>query len=156
MTHQQLELDGTCTSDGVALVHAKRQRKALKESPEDLFEFQCRAHKLPAFTRQAMFAKQALGRRWMFDFAWQPYMLAVEIEGLAVRVLPNPARKKGRELIVSGRHATVDGIQEDMVKYNSAVLLGWSVLRFSQKMVTSKEAIAVTMRVLAARGWQAG
>lgn len=156
MTQQASLLPGESNADIVKQLRTSAQRSDGKkgESKEDLFAFQCRAYQLPTPARQAMFAKAELGRRWMFDFCWHAFMVAVEIEGLDVHVVPNAKRKSGREFVVGGRHASVDGIQEDMVKYNSAALLGWTVLRFSQRMVKSGEAVAFTQRVLAARGWK--
>lgn len=146
---QQFVMDGFVTDARAAFAVAALERKQRKRgaSKEDLFDFQCRAMKLPPFTRQAMFAKE-IGRRWMFDFCWtRPYMLAVEIEGLVVQ-------RMGGELVVRGRHASISGFKEDCLKYASAAVLGWTVIRFEQSQVKSGEAIDYTMRVLAARGWR--
>lgn len=118
-----------------------------KAGPEDLFAAQCRQYRLPPFERQHMFAKQLLGRRWMFDFGFVGYKLAVEIEGLVVMRLAG-------ELVVRGRHASIKGIKDDMEKYNTAALLGWTVLRFEQQAVKPERAIHMTQRVLASRGWK--
>lgn len=124
----------------------RRKRGAPKLKPEDEFARQCVLHQLPQPARQWLFAKP-LGRRWQFDFAFlDPYKVAVEIEGLVV------FRQNG-ELIVKGRHASITGFREDCIKYASAALLGWTVLRFEQSQVKSGDAIEYTMRVLAARGW---
>lgn len=50
-------------------------------------------------------------RRWRFDFAWPACKVAVELEG-------------------RGRHQTVAGVRADCEKYNTAALMGWTVLRF--------------------------
>jgi len=126
------------------LVEQQTPRK--RDSAEDLFAAQCRAARLPLFERQCTFAK-SLGRKWRFDFAFRPFRIAVEIEGLVVRRIAGVP-------VVMGRHATITGIAEDMLKYNSAALLGWTVLRFRQADVKPKRAIEMTMRVLAARGWR--
>ncbi|MHB8815020.1 MAG: hypothetical protein ACYDAE_17350 [Steroidobacteraceae bacterium] len=118
---------------------------AAKEGPEDIFASQCRAYRLPPFERQWRFAK-AVGRQWRFDFAWPTLKLAVEIDGVVVRKIHG-------ELVVSGRHATIGGIRDDNEKINSAIMLGWSVLRFLQSDVKPRHAIEMTMRVLAERGW---
>jgi very-short-patch-repair endonuclease len=128
-------------------MHQRQEKRKAKTSEAELFEFQCRAHKLPAFVREAEFAKQAFGRRWRFDFCWEQYKLAAEIEGIVMR-------KVGGEFIVGGRHGSIAGFIEDCDKYNHAALLGWTVLRFAQKVVKSGEAINMTMRVLHARGWK--
>ena len=119
-----------------------------RETAEDQFAAQCRALKLPPVERQHVFAKEATGRLWRFDFAWRNYWLAVEIEGIVPRRLPTG------QVVVGGRHGSVAGIIEDMEKYNTAALLGWTVLRFPQKYVRPKHAVEMTMRVLAARGWR--
>lgn len=121
--------------------------KPAKVGPEELFDSQCRMFMLPPAERQLLFAKAALGRRWAFDFAWRQYMVAVEIEGVAVKRLAG-------QLVVMGRHASIQGIRGDMEKYNSAALLGWTVLRFLQSDVKPKLAIETTMRVLASKGWK--
>lgn len=118
-----------------------------KASPEDLFAEQCRAYQLPRLERQHQFAKKAIGRQWRFDFAFPEFHLAVEIEGLVVMRLAG-------ELVVRGRHASIKGIKDDMEKYNTAALLGWTVLRFDQGAVKPEHAIHMTQRVLASRGWQ--
>lgn len=117
-----------------------------RDNANELFATQCRAFGLPRFERETHFAL-SLGRNWRFDFAFRKYKLAVEIEGLAVRRLAG-------QLVVMGRHASIQGIKDDMEKYNAAVLLGWSVLRFEQKAVAPKLAIETTIRVLTARGWR--
>lgn len=117
------------------------------DGPEDVFASQCRSYQLPPFEQQLMFAKAELGRQWRFDFAWRDYWLAVEIEGLV-------PRKIGREIVAGGRHGSIAGIKGDMQKYNTAALLGWTVLRFEQNDVKPRRAIEFTMRVLAARGWR--
>lgn len=124
----------------------RRKRGSRGQSAEDEFAFQCRAMKLPEVAREWRFAK-SIGRQWRFDFAFlEPYMLAVEIEGLVVR-------KINGQTVTMGRHATITGMREDMVKYNTAALMGWTVLRFEQQMIKSGDAINTTMRVLASRGW---
>lgn len=61
-------------------------------------------------------------RRWRFDYAWPPLMLAVEFEGGAYS---------------SGRHVRGRGFESDAEKYNEAALLGWRVLRYTTGMVRS-------------------
>lgn len=150
MKPAQLSIGDLVTSDAVGMAYkhvAKKRAKSEKETPEDVFAFHLQAHGLPHFDRGVMFAKQALGRRWLFDFACAQYMVAVEVEGLVVM------RVNG-ELVVKGRHASISGFKEDCIKYASAAQLGWTVLRFEQSQVKSKEAIEYTMRVLHAKGWQ--
>lgn len=153
---KQLPLGGDMTTcEAARVLHAvteQRQRKADKPKPEDDFDFLLRGHGLPPYLRQHRFAKEALGRGWMFDFAWPKYMLAVEIEGLVMRKLKD-AKTNEDVLCVYGRHATITGMRGDMEKYNAAGIIGWTVLRFEQQMVKQGDAVAETMRCLCARGW---
>jgi very-short-patch-repair endonuclease len=146
-TPQQLAIGELLTNTQIAEALARQEnkrRRRERRSAEDEFDFQCRAHNLPPFTRQAQFAKKKFGRKWAADFCWGQYSLLVEIDGL----VPHAIGK--------GRHQTIEGMQEDMIKGNAAVELGYFVLHFSQNMVKSGEAIEVTMRVLALEGWRPG
>lgn len=73
-------------------------------------------------------------RKWRFDFAYPDRMLAIEVEGVLWRS--------------AGRHQTAYGLEMDCQKYNSAILQGWRVLRFTQRMVTSGEALKTIEAVL--------
>lgn len=161
-------------------VSAKAQASLLAEDPtlipprglsrsaraEDEFATQCRQYQLPPFMakpKQCYFAKAHNGRLWRFDFAWPQFKVAVEIEGLVVRKLyeryealdeNNKTVIRYRDVLaVTGRHASVNGFREDCEKYNTAALLGWTVLRFEQKLVRPGDAMEVTIRMLSAKGW---
>jgi len=136
-------------------LEAKKQKIAQGESMEDFFALQCRMRKLPPFARQYRFA-QSIKRQWSFDFAWllprsavtpRTIMLAVEIEGVSMR-------KTADGWQMGGRHATISGFKEDNVKYATAVLLGWYVLRFEQSQVKQGFAIGMTQRCLHRMGWR--
>lgn len=72
-------------------------------------------------------------RKWRFDFANPEEMIAVEVEGLS----------RGKS-----RHTTFAGYRGDCEKYNEAAILGWKVLRFTDKEVKSGEAIQTIERAL--------
>ena len=55
-------------------------------------------------------------RRWRFDYAHPLTMIAIEVEGGAFTL---------------GRHTRGAGFIKDMEKYNSAVIHGWRVLRYT-------------------------
>ncbi|HEU4627204.1 MAG TPA: hypothetical protein VFS52_20755 [Steroidobacteraceae bacterium] len=120
-------------------------KRSKSEQLHDAFAFQCRARRLPAFVTEHRFAKER-GRQFRFDFCWPEYRVAVELDGLVVR-------KIGRETVTMGRHATITGMRQDMVKGNLACELGWFVLHFEQGMVKSGAAIDTTLAVLYARGF---
>lgn len=74
---------------------------------------------LPEPVSEYEFAR-AIGRGWRLDFAWPQSLVAVEIEGITHR---------------TGRHQRVEGYSEDCLKYNTALMLGWRVLRFTGQML---------------------
>ena len=87
------------------------------------FALHCRAHKIELIPEY----KFAPPRRWRADFAHLGAMLLVEIEGGAWS---------------NGRHNRGTGFIADMEKYNTAVMMGYSVLRYTPEMVKSGAAIA--------------
>lgn len=96
----------------------------------------------------------SIGRKWAFDFAWPAVKVAVEIEGLVPRAVKRKT-KQGRAYTVmeaGGRHATMQGFEEDARKYATAALLGWTVLRFNQRLVRNGEALQFTRQLLDTRG----
>lgn len=151
----------------------KGEGPSKSEQLHEKFRRDCVLHGLPNPEAEHTFAKEALGRRWQFDHCWRQFMVAVEIEGIVVRRAlvaeladghKQPITANGRvvnvkavkpQLISLGRHASIDGFREDCVKYNSAALLGWTVLRFDRDAIQGKDAIEMTVRVLSARGWRA-
>lgn len=66
-------------------------------------------------------------RQWRFDVAWPEFKLAVEINGFGGQTKD--------ESSTTGRHHTYFGSHNDYEKYNEAMLLGWTVLLLSPKMV---------------------
>ena len=99
-----------------------------KSALEALYAAQIAAVGLPEPVRELRFCD---GRGYRFDFAWVSEMLAAEIEG-------------GQW--VTGAHNTGAGLLRDCQKYNTAVLLGWRVLRFPTTMVEDGSALETTLR----------
>ena len=93
---------------------------------EETFANNLIVHSLPHAIREFPFHA---GRKWRFDFAWLDQKIAVEIEG-------------GTH--VNGRHNRHDGFEKDAEKYNTAVMDGWRVLRFTGAMVMDGRAINTT------------
>lgn len=83
------------------------------------------ANDFPQPKREVLFFP---GRRWRFDFAWQEYKLAVEVDG---------------GVWVGGRHVTGRGYEADCEKFNFAALSGWTVFHFTPKMIADGRAIAI-------------
>ena len=104
-----------------------------KSEAEESFRLHLRADRAPAYKREFRFHPK---RKWRFDFAWPDLKLAVEIEGLT---------RDG------GRHQRFGGFEADCEKYNTAAVMGWTVLRFTQSMVQSGAAINTTLLALSVR-----
>lgn len=65
-------------------------------------------------------------RKWRFDFAFLEERVALEVEG---------------GIFIQGRHARGTGIAADIEKYNSAALLGWTVLRVQPKDLCTMDTV---------------
>jgi very-short-patch-repair endonuclease len=135
-TRADIEALGLKSSDWADIPEAKKVNEV-----EETFAAQCRRYRLPPYVRNHKFAKEAYGRLWQMDFAWPDLKFYVEIEGLVPQRLKCISYdKEGNQVItdrmvVMGRHASISGIIEDMVKYNHATKLGWRQLRVPQKWV---------------------
>ena len=80
---------------------------------EDEFLVWLRQHRdIPKPVRELVFAPP---RKWRFDFAWPDQRVAIEIEG-------GVWQKKSR-------HRTASGFLNDCEKYETALLLGWTLYR---------------------------
>ena len=66
-------------------------------------------------------------RRWRFDFCWIDQRLALEVEG---------------GIWCNGRHTTGSGFTADCAKYNTALIMGWRVLRVTGTQVKSGAALS--------------
>jgi hypothetical protein len=91
---------------------------------------QCELAGLGTLEPEYVFARP---RRWRFDYALPAKSLAIEVEGGAFS---------------GGRHTRGSGFIKDMEKYNTALLLGWRVLRVTPQMVKSGEALTWIERAL--------
>ncbi len=65
-------------------------------------------------------------RKWRFDYAWPSDMLALEVEGGAW---------------VGGRHTRGAGFINDLEKYNTALVMGWRVLRVTPDQLVNGTAV---------------
>lgn len=104
-----------------------------------------------AFEREHRFAAHATGgtgkgcrqrlvaaglKDWRFDFAMPERRFAVEVEGGAW---------------TGGRHTTGTGFHADLLKYEAAQRLGWTVYRCDPAMIKSGRALQTISMLLGAR-----
>lgn len=87
---------------------------------------------LPAPQRQYQFHPD---RKWAFDFAWPSLMLAVEVDG-------------GTYMDGEGYHSSGQYLARQYERDNEATLMGWRILRFDTKQVTSDDAMGVLERAI--------
>lgn len=107
------------------------------------------ADRLPgAPIREFRFAT-GIGRKWRFDFAWPDLKIGVEVDGIVVRSMTIDGKRRTQ---VSGRHAHVTGMREDMHKRNTAMMLGWAVFHGERDLVESGELLRYLLRTFRARG----
>lgn len=66
-------------------------------------------------------------RRWRFDYAWPSARVALEVDG---------------GTFTGGRHVTGAGYSRDLEKLNTALIMGWRVLRVTPAMVEDGRALA--------------
>lgn len=105
-----------------------RAPKKLSPGEEALaMHFQC--YKI-LVVREYQFDKS---RRWRFDFAIPSKALGIEVEG---------------GTWTNGRHNRGSGMAADCIKYNTAVLRGWRVLRFTTEQVVSGLAIDTILQAM--------
>lgn len=97
---------------------------------ETTLTLQMHANELTCFIKEYRFHPK---RRWRFDFADPVKMIALEVEGGTFK---------------TSRHTTGTGFHNDCEKYNTATIMGWKVLRFDSKMITSGKAIECIIRCL--------
>lgn len=102
-----------------------------KSELEETFALNIRAAGLlPNMEREYKFHPT---RKWRFDFAWPDYKIAAEIEG---------------GVWSQGRHVRGQGFIDDCEKYNEAVALGWTVLRFPEVFISDGRALEWLERII--------
>lgn len=98
-------------------------------APEDLFAIQLKAAGIE-HEREYRFNPD---RRWRSDFHIPAHKLLIEIEG---------------GLYVNGGHSRGAAYEKNLEKYNSCVLLGYRLLRYSPRMVKNGVALDGVMKVV--------
>jgi very-short-patch-repair endonuclease len=94
----------------------------VRSAGEEMFALHCHANGIKV-EREYRFCPD---RRWRFDFAVPEKFIGIEIEG---------------GTWASGRHNRGAGYEKDLEKYNTAVRLGYRVLRYTTSMVMAGTAI---------------
>lgn len=74
-------------------------------------------------------------RLYRADFAWPAHMVLVEVQGGIWAANP-------------GRHNRGSGYEADCSRDNLAAILGWRLLRFTERMIKSGEAVETITRAL--------
>ena len=82
-------------------------------------------------------------RGWRFDYAWPAFLVAFEREGGDLQ--------RGQS-----RHTSFKGYQADIIKYNTAALLGWLIIRATAPQVQRGEHLVWVTDALLVHGWQPG
>jgi very-short-patch-repair endonuclease len=109
------------------------KKSAQKRGPSTLEEtllWQIKVAGLPAPEREYAFCP---GRRFRADFAFKAPRILVEVEG---------------GVWSRGRHNRGLGFIQDCEKGNQAVLLGWRLLRFTEKHIRDGSAVTMIERLL--------
>lgn len=89
---------------------------------EEKLHTQLIAAGLPEPERELKFCQT---RRWRFDFAYPVVGMAIEVEG---------------GIFSRGGHTRGAGYRANCEKYNTATLLGWRVLRYTDREINNGEA----------------
>ena len=122
----------------MALAHEYEERKQIREEEESMSHLeenllaQIDMAGLPPPVREFRFAPP---RRWRTDFAWPEQRLLLEVEG---------------GVFARGRHVRPVGYENDVEKYNAAVLLGFKLIRVTNRMVEDGQALTLVRQVLEA------
>jgi hypothetical protein len=120
----------------------KKGRPKQDESANRAFMIQCLGLKMPPMLAQWRFTNSkhpnAASHKWRCDFVFLEYFVMVEIDG---------------GIWIKGAHGHPTDIIRNMRKQNDAMLLGYTVLRFTPAEVKSGHAVTFTQQVLKGKGW---
>jgi hypothetical protein len=121
----------------------KKGRPKQDESANHEFVIQCLGLKLPPSAVQWRFTNSShpnsASRKWRCDIVFPDYHVMVEIDG---------------GIWINGAHSHPADIIRNMTKQNDAMLLGFTVLRFTPSEVRNGHAVEFTQKVLQSKGWK--
>lgn len=72
-------------------------------------------------------------RRWRFDYAFPELKVAIEVEGA---------------VWTKGRHTRGAGYIKDMEKYNTAAMMGWTVIRVTPQQKFKEETLQMIKQAI--------
>ena len=109
-------------TSGKKIARAQKKKKITKpQSTTDAFVLLCKGELKRECVKEYKFHPV---RKWRFDYAIPSALVALEVEG---------------GVWTGGRHTSPKGFLNDMEKYNTATLMGWSVYRTTpEDLLTGK------------------
>lgn len=126
----------------LGIAEPKRGRPKQDESANKAFVVQCLGLRLPPMLVQWRFTNSkhpnTAARKWRCDFVFPEYFVMVEIDG---------------GIWIKGAHGHPIDIIRNMAKQNDAMLLGFTVLRFTPAEARNGRAVTFTQTVLKGKGW---
>lgn len=114
----------------LAMVRSLYRPRSRTGATLDPMTLLCLAYGLREPTREFRFDPV---RRWRLDFAWEPELVALEVEG---------------GIWTGGRHTRGAGFLADIEKYNAATLAGWSVFRATPQQIAGGDIGPLLQQVL--------
>ena len=98
-------------------------------------------------------------RRWRFDLAWPGRRLALEVEGgiygqvvichkCGVKVLQKLDKGGMVQVRTGGRHNRGKGYEADCLKYSTAAVMGWKVIRVTAGMIKDGSGIELIQQAI--------
>ncbi len=117
---------------------ARRSNRLGPAMAKRVFPRTCESYGLPIPEMEVAFAREALGRRWRFDYAWPERMVALECNG-------------GVFTPSGGRHTHGVGYVKDLEKLSWAAALGWLVIQRIPQDLNTRETMEMLKRAFQAR-----
>jgi very-short-patch-repair endonuclease len=99
----------------------------MKVNPNIVIAF-FEANGLEGTVSELVFAKEAMNRRWRFDFAWPEHKVALEVDG-------------GIWFRGKGGHTNPTNTKKDWEKQAAAAILGWRIVRCEPREATKLKTV---------------
>lgn len=108
----------------------RKSPKKTANTQIDLFTALCKSDLGVECVKEYRFHPQ---RRWRLDYAIPAYKIALEVEG---------------GVWTQGRHTRPKGFLADMEKYNTAAVMGWTVLRVTPNGLLKKNTFEMVKKTI--------